>query len=159
MLRAVRILGVIALALTLAACGSSGGSSGKAAYEHKMAAIAPSTQGQLLKRRFALEQARGPANALRLLRSTEDVLRRSIIEIKAIEAPPDVAAAQRDLIAGYRTELAELQALEPLARGASTDGLRVAAAKLDRSPGARQVSAALEAILAKGYDLGFPNET
>ena len=154
-MRAALALISIAAVAALAGCGGSSSAGAKSRYEHQMAAVVPGLQGQMLKRRFALEETRVPVLGRRLLLLTENELRAGIAKVSAVKAPAEVASEQAKLVAGYRAELDELKALERLSTGQATDQLRVAAAKLSSGAGEHEVAAALEAIIAKGYDLGF----
>jgi len=157
MLPPVRIAFLLSAALLLAGCGASSHSaSSKGTYEHQMAALVPPLQSTLLKLRFSLEQQRGPRNAQRQLQQIEQRLRTSIAALQAMKPPAEVATEQVSLIAGYRALLRDFTALNPAARQKSTDALRVQAGKLSTAASLQEVGTALQAIIAKGYDLGFP---
>jgi hypothetical protein len=163
----MRRIAVAALvALLLAGCGSSkthGGTTtapktaAQRAYNQRMAAIAPSLQSKIFKLRLALEQVKTPVVAQRQLRHLETTIGRGIAELTALKPPPDVAAAHARLIAAYRSLKAEFnRALTPLVRKRTSDAARVEAGRLVRAPAFREIGDALHAIIAKGYDLGFP---
>jgi hypothetical protein len=157
MLPPVRLPVVLALCAVLAGCGGSAPSGpSKADYEHAMAAVAPKLQADLLKGRFALQASRVPARALVRLLALEGELRTSIASLQKIQPPEEVSDQHAVLIAAYRALLTDFTALNRLARADTTDRLRVAVAKLDSSPAQQQIGASLQAIVAKGYDLGFP---
>lgn len=156
MLRAVRIAVLLSAALLLAGCGSSSHGASKGAYEHQMATLVPPLQSKLLKLRLSLEQQRGPRNAQQQLRDIEQRLRSSIAALQAMKPPADVVPEQASLVAGYRALLEDFTALNPAARQKTTDTLRVQAGKLSSAASLQEIGAALEAIIAKGYDLGFP---
>jgi hypothetical protein len=160
MLRRVRLALVLVLVLALPACGRSGqAGSAKAAYEHRMATLVPPLQGEVLKRRLALEQVRVPTVAHRQLRRLEQELRTAIAGLKRIAPPKDVAAEHASLIAGYASLLKDFTALDSDAARATTDKLRVGAGRLAQAPAIREIGGSLQAIIAKGYDLGFPKES
>jgi hypothetical protein len=149
----------IALALSvllLAACGSTSHGTSKAGYESRMSAIEPSLQSDLLKGRFALENIRVPAVARRQLQLLEHRLRTSIAGLRAITPPDDVASQHAGLIEAYQALLSDFKSLDALTRGRTTDKLRVHAGELANAPPLHEVGRELEAIIAKGYDLGFP---
>jgi hypothetical protein len=160
MLRRVRTFLVVALAfvlfLGLAGCGSSGGGSAKSDYEHGAAAILPPLQGDILKLRFSLEQARSPAIARAMLARIEGKVRAGITGLDRLTPPTEIAADHASLLSGYRALLSEFRSLSTLARRPSTNALRIRAGQLSSSPALRNVAHALQTIIAKGYDLGFP---
>jgi hypothetical protein len=157
MLRPVRVALLLSAVLLLAGCGSnSTGTASKSAYEHQMAAFVPQLQSKLLKLRFSLEQQRGPLNARRQLQGGEQLLRTSVAKLQALAPPADVATEHASLIAGYRALLGDFTALNPATRQKTTAKLRVQAGKLSSAASLQEIGTALQAIIAKGYDLGFP---
>jgi len=156
MLRPVRIAVLLSAALLLAGCGSSSHGASKSTYEHQMAALVPPLQSRLLKLRLSLEQQRGPRNAQRQLQQIEQRLRTSIATLQTMKPPADVTTEHASLIAGYRALLRDFTALNPAARQQTTSTLRVQAGKLSTAASLQEIGTALQAIIAKGYDLGFP---
>ena len=152
----MRLVGVVLLVLALAGCGGSAAKRhASARYERQMARVVPRIQGQILKLRLALEQIRNPLAARADLRSLELKLDRAAARLAAIKPPADVASAHAKLINGYRALRREFaSALGPLSKRRTTDALRVAAGRLERSPAASQIASALQTIIAKGYRIG-----
>ena len=165
-----RIAGVLLVACLLAGCGTSKSASttttttttsakGAAAraYEQKMAAIAPVLQSKIFKLRLALEQVKSPIVGRKQLGNLEARVNRGIAQLKAVQPPADVAVEHAKLIAAYRSLRTEFDhALKPLLRQHTSDAARIEAGRLAHAPAFRVIGDTLHAIIAKGYDLGFP---
>lgn len=155
----IAVIGLIAIALT--ACGNSPTRSGtaKSDYEQRMAALLPATQGAILKDRLALEAIRVPERARLRLADIEARLKTTIADLRAITPPAHVAAEHAALIDAYQSLLARFRALGPLARRSTPDKLRIQAGALGSAPAVQEIGNELKAIIAKGYDLGFPKKS
>jgi hypothetical protein len=156
MLPPVRPFVVLALCALLAGCGGSApNGASKSDYEHAMAAVAPKLQSDLLKGRFALQAIRVPARARLRLIALEAELRTAIARLQKLQPPKDVSGDHAVLVDAYRALLKDFTGLNRVAQADTTDRVRVEVAKLDSSPAERQIGSSLQAIIAKGYDLGF----
>ena len=99
----------------------------------------------------------GPARAVFLDRDGVVIPDDGAARLSALRVPAEVVADQARLIAGYRSLRSEFdRALRPTLHGRTTDAFRVRAGRLASAPGFQVVARALQAIIAKGYDLGFP---
>ena len=156
MLLAVRIALALSI-LFLAGCGSSShAGAAKSGYETRMSAIAPALQADILKERLALENIRVPSAGRRELQQLEQRLRTGLAKLKATTPPANVANEHAALIDAYQALLTQYTALNSAARQKTTDQLRVQAGKLESTPALQEIGTELKAIIAKGYDLGFP---
>lgn len=152
-----RPLLLLALAALLPACGGSGSPHGlsKAAYEQKMAAIERPLQITIIKGQLALEEVRSPHGARAKVRALHADVVAGANRLAAIEAPADVSTLHAQLVKGYRDFARELRKLTPSPKAKTTDTVRVQSGKLTRTPAFKEVADALQAIIAKGYDLGL----
>lgn len=121
-----------------------------------MSAVAPALQTAILKERLALENIRVPSVGRRQLHEIEQRLRTGIAALRAIQPPPNVANEHAALIDAYQALLARFDTLNGPARQPTTDALRVHAGELASTPALQEIATELKAIIAKGYDLGFP---
>jgi len=150
--------GTLLVVLLLSACGSGGGRLSKADYEQRVQKILPQAASKILKTRLAIERARSPGAERRSLDELQRDARAVADDLDRLEPPREIAAPHANLVAALRRVSAAAGGIRRKIKGRDTSAAQTAGQRLEAGPEFEKIATALEAIIAKGYELGLPSK-